>query len=326
MRADRLLALLLLLQTRGHMTAKTLAQELEVSERTIYRDMDALCAAGVPIYSETGQDGGYGLLDSYRTSLTGLTTEEVRALFMLNIPAPLTALGVTQAMKTALLKLAAALPAERQQEEVRVRQRFYLDSAWWHQGEEITPHLQTVHQGVWQDCKVRLTYRVGPVLVTDQVVEPYGLVAKAGVWYLVCAQHGSIRVYRVAELVDAQLTTEPFVHPAEFELATFWTAWCCEQEQYAVAYVVQLRVAPTFVAALPSYFGERIRSQLAQAEPLAPDQWVTLEVAFESLEAARNRLLAFGGGVEVIKPLALRKSILDFATQTAAVYQCPLPA
>lgn len=326
MRADRLLALLMLLQTRGQMTAKTLAQELEVSERTIYRDIDALCTAGVPIYSETGQDGGYGLLDSYRTSLTGLTTEEVRALFMLNMPTPLSALGVAHALKTAMLKLAAALPAERRHEEERVRQRFYLDSIWWGQGEEMPPHLQTVHQAVWQDRKVRLTYHVGPVLMVGQVVEPYGLVAKAGVWHLVCVQHGSIRVYRVADLVDAQLTAEPFVHPAEFGLATFWTDWCRAQEQNAAAYVVQLRVAPDFVAALPSYFGARIREQLAQAKPPAPDGWLTLEVTFESLEAARNRLLDFGGGVEVIKPLALRKSILDFASQTVAVYQRELTA
>ena len=321
MRADRLLALLMLLQTRGQLTAKTLAQELEVSERTIYRDVDALCAAGVPIYSETGQAGGYGLLNSYRTSLTGLTAEEVRALFMLNVPAPLTALGVTQAMKTALLKLAAALPAERRQEEARVRQRFYLDSIWWGQGVEMTPHLQTIHQAVWLDRKVRLAYRVGPALVMNQVVEPYGLVAKAGVWYLVCAHQGSVRVHRVADLLNAQLTEEQFVHPTTFELADFWTNWCREQEEHAVAYVVQLRVAPTFVAALPSYFGDHIRARLAQASPPEPDGWLTLELAFESLEAARNRLLALGGGVEVVKPLALRKSLLDFATQTVAVYQ-----
>ena len=321
MRADRLLALLMLLQTRGQMNARMLARELEVSERTIYRDVDALCAAGVPIYSETGQDGGYGLLDSYRTSLTGLSTEEVRALFMLNIPAPLTALGVAQAMKTALLKLAAALPAERRLDEALVRQRFYLDSIWWGQGEEMTPHLQTVHEAVWQDRKVRLSYQVGPVLMLDQVVEPYGLVAKAGIWYLVCAQQGSVRVHRVAHLVDAQLMEESFSHPATFELASFWGEWCREQEANAGAYLVHLRVAPSFVAALPGYFGDRIRMQLTQAGPPDPDGWLPLAVAFESLEVARNRLLGFGSGVEVLKPLALRKSMLDFATQTAAVYQ-----
>lgn len=320
MRADRLLALLLLLQTRGQMTARMLASELEVSERTIYRDVDALCAAGVPIYSETGQDGGYGLIDSYRTSLTGLTTEEVRALFMLNIPAPLTALGVTQAMKTALLKLVASLPAEHRLDEVLVRQRFYLDSIWWGQGEEMTPHLQTLHEAVWQDRQVRLSYCVGPVLMIDQLVDPYGLVAKAGIWYVVCAHQGRVRVHRVAQLVDAQLTTEPFLRPADFTLASFWADWCRDQETDASAYLVHLRVAPNLVAALPSFFGDRLRAQLSQAGPPDPDGWLPLTLAFESLEAARNRLLSLGGGVEVVRPLALRKSLLDFATQTVAVY------
>ncbi len=128
MRADRLLSLLMLLQARGRLTAKALAEKLEVSERTIYRDIDALCVAGVPIYGEAGPEGGYALLDSYRTSLTGLTEGEVRALFMLNIPAPLAELGVSQELRTAMLKLSAVLPAARRSDEERVRQRFYLDS------------------------------------------------------------------------------------------------------------------------------------------------------------------------------------------------------
>lgn len=205
--------------------------------------------------------------------------------------------------------------------EALVRQRFYLDSIWWGQGEEVTPHLQTVHEALWQDRKVRLSYHVGPVLMIDQVVDPYGLVAKAGIWYLVCAQQGSVRVHRVAHLVDAQLTTETFTHPASFELASFWGEWCQEQEANAGVYLVHLRAAPRFVAALPGYFGDRIRTQIAQAGPPDPDGWLPLTVAFESLEAARNRLLSFGGGVEVINPLALRKSMLDFATQTVAMYQ-----
>lgn len=320
MRADRLLALLMLLQVRGQMTAKELAKELEVCERTIYRDIDALGAAGVPIYSEAGQAGGYGLLDNYRTTLTGLTEGEVRALFMLNIPGPLAALGVTQELRSALLKLTAALPAPRRDEEERVRQRFYLDSAWWHQSEEVAPHLQTVHQGVWQDRKVQISYRAGPVIIVDQVVEPYGLVAKAGIWYLVCMVHSRHQVHRVAELVDAQLTEQHFLHQPHFVLATFWQTWCQEQETHDVAYRVQVRVAPTFVAALPYYFGDGIRAQVAQASPPDAEGWITLELAFASLEAARNRLLDCGRGIEVISPLALRKSIADFATQIVELY------
>ena len=148
MRADRLLSILLLLQTHGRMPAGKLAKELEVSERTIYRDIDALNTAGIPVYGEPGPDGGYSLLDNYRTRLTGLTDKEIRALFMLGIPDPLMKLGVGQEIKTALLKLAAALPEEHLQTEKYIRQRFYLDSTWWQQGDEVVPQLRTVHQAV----------------------------------------------------------------------------------------------------------------------------------------------------------------------------------
>ena len=186
MRADRLLSLLLLLQARGRLTAPKLAQELEVSERTIYRDIDALSAAGVPVYGEPGRGGGYALLDSYRTNLTGLTEGEVRALFMLSIPKPLTDLGVGQELGAALRKLAAALPSARRDDEQRVRQRFLLDAVGWEQAAESVPHLPTVHRAVWEDRRLHLKYRIGPLAVQiEQTVEPYSLVAKAGDWLVV---------------------------------------------------------------------------------------------------------------------------------------------
>jgi predicted DNA-binding transcriptional regulator YafY len=141
MRADRLISLLMFLQTRGRMTAQELAKELEVSERTVYRDIKALSTAGVPIYTMRGPGGGCALLDSYRTDLTGLTDDEVRALFMLSIPAPLAELGVSQELEAALLKLSAALPAARRYEENRVRQRILLDSIPWFHPHEPVPHL-----------------------------------------------------------------------------------------------------------------------------------------------------------------------------------------
>jgi predicted DNA-binding transcriptional regulator YafY len=320
MRADRLLSLLMLLQARGRMTAQALAEELEVSERTIYRDIDALSAAGVPVYGEAGREGGYALLDSYRTSLTGLTEKEVRALFMLGIPAPLAELGVSQELKAALLKLSAALPEARRRDEERVRQRFYLDSAWWHQGEESVPHLQTVYQAVWQDRKLSITYRPLPTVEIEQLVDPYGLVAKAGVWYLVCARGGKVRAHRVSELLDARLSDETFKRPSGFALAAFWRSWCVQREQSQVNYPVTVRVAPDFFPWLPMYFGDSIRARIAQAGLPDAAGWVTLELSFESLAAARERILGLGRGVEVLKPVALRQSILDYARQIVALY------
>jgi predicted DNA-binding transcriptional regulator YafY len=319
MRADRLLSLLMLLQTRGKMTAHRLAHELEVSERTIYRDIDALSFAGVPVYGEPGPEGGYALLDSYRTTLTGLTEGEVRALFMLSIPAPLAELGVSQELKAALLKLSAALPDARRSDEERVRQRFYLDSVWWFQDEESVPHLRTLYQAVLQDRRITITYRLPFGIEVEHQVEPYGLVAKAGVWYLVYGRDG-VRVHRVSHLSDASLSDEVFQRPADLNLEAFWKEWRVQREESQADYPVTVRVAPDFIPALPGHFGHCVRTRIAQAGPPDAEGWITLELAFESLEDARARLLGFGRAVEVLEPLALRMSVLDFATQIVALY------
>lgn len=321
MRADRLLSLLMLLQARGRMTAGRLAQELEVSERTIYRDIDALSVAGVPVYGEAGPAGGYALLDSYRTNLTGLTEGEVRALFMLSVPQPLTDLGVSQELGAALRKLSAALPSARRGDEQRVRQRFHLDAVSWDQVEESAPHLAIIHQAVWQDRKLHLAYRIYPLAVrVEQTVAPYGLVAKAGVWHLVYGLKGALRVQRVAALLDARLSDESFARPADFDLAQFWREWCAARDVSRVHYVVTVRVAPAFVSELPIYFGDPVRDQIARAGPPDVEGWLTLQLSFESLEAARARILGFGRGVEVLVPYALRRSILDYAEQIVALY------
>jgi predicted DNA-binding transcriptional regulator YafY len=322
MRADRLLSLLMLLQARGRMTAQRLAEELEVSQRTIYRDIDALSIAGVPVYGERGPEGGYALLDSYRTNLTGLTEDEVRALFMLSIPAPLAELGVSQELKAALLKLSAALPDVHRTDEERVRQRIHLDSAWWFQHEESVPHLQTVHQAVWQDRRLYITYRLrlGTAVEIERLVDPYGLVAKANVWYLVCARNGRIRAHRVSHLLDARMSDESFERPQDFDLAAFWKEWCTEFEEGRPYYPVTARVAPDFVSELPRHFGQQIHDAIAQAGPPDDEGWITLTLPFETLEAARYRILGFGRGVKVLEPQALRRSLLDFAAQIVALY------
>ena len=147
MRADRLISILMLLQARGKMTAGELAKELDVSERTIYRDVEALCISGVPLYAEHGPGGGLALLDSYRTNLTGMDEEELRALFMVfSLPGPLEPLGANLKLKSAMLKLSAALPGARRSDEEKVRQRFFLDWSWWFHSQEPVPHLTTIQR------------------------------------------------------------------------------------------------------------------------------------------------------------------------------------
>lgn len=320
MRADRLLSLLMLLQTRGKLSASALAQELEVSERTIFRDIEALERAGVPIYADRGRDGGYALVDRYRTRLTGLSEDEVRALFMLSVPAPLADLGLTQPLKAALLKLSAALPADRRGDEAHVRQRFYLDAAGWERDAGPTPHLHTVHRAVSQDRRLVLTYRPLFSPEIELTVDPYGLVVKAGEWYLVFAHQGRVRARRVAEFLNVREAGESFTRPAEFVLESFWKAWCAERAERHDLFKVRARIAPGARDWLPFYLGGRSQEALASAGPPDAQGWVTLDLTFDALESARARLLPLGGAVEVLAPDALRLSMADFAAQIAKAY------
>lgn len=332
MRADRLISLLMLLQSRGTMTAPALAEALDVSERTIYRDVDALSAAGVPVYGMPGRNGGFALVDRYRTSLTGMTADEIRALFMLSIPAPLDALGVSKPLRQALRKLAASLPAGHREAEQRVRQRFHLDATWWQQGGGTVPHLQTLHRAVQEDRVLTIRYEAFPGLESAPQVAPYGLVAKAGVWYAVTRRiegsdepetHigpgvGPVRVHRVDRLIEARLEPGTFTRPADFDLAAFWARWCTARESSYRAYQVEIRATPEVLRWLAPYDPEPVASA---PDPAGEQGWAHLTLSFESLDDARRHLLGFGGAVEVLSPPALRWSIEDYARQVLKRYQ-----
>src|SRR5512139_4116435 len=320
MRADRLLSLLMLIQSRGQMTAQELAGELEVSERTIYRDITALSAAGVPIYAARGPGGGVRLIEEYRTTLTGLTPDETRALFMMSIPAPLMQLGMGEQFKGALLKLSASLPERHRADESHTRQRIHLDSSWWFQSEQDVPCLQTIQQALWQDRCLRIKVR-WDFFNTEfqQDAQPYGLVAKANIWYLVYGCGGTPKVTRVSQIVEAELTPEGFTRPPEFQLGAFWEAWCREYESQP-PFCARVRVSPETLPVLGEYLGDRARGQLSHQPAPDQDGWVTLDLPFESLIAARSRLLGLGRAVEVLEPASLRRSLIDFAEQIVKFY------
>ena len=320
MRADRLLSIMMLLQARGRLTAQELANELEVSVRTIYRDIDALSVAGVPVYTERGPGGGCALLDDYRTTLTGLTPDEVRALFMLSIPAPLAELGVDGELKAALLKLSAALPPGSRSEEERARQRIHLDPYGWSEPREAVPHLQAIQEAVWLDCRLRLTYQLPFSARAEWVVAPYGLVAKAGAWYLVCGRRDHTHVYRVSDVLEAKLSSESFERPPGFDLVAFWKTWCARAEVNRPYYPVTARVEPTLVPWLPFWLGDGARDAIAAAGPQDDEGWITVVLPFESLEEARLRLLGFGRAIEVLEPQVLRQTIADYAAQIVELY------
>jgi predicted DNA-binding transcriptional regulator YafY len=321
MRADRLISLLMILQSRGPRTAKNLADELEVSERTIYRDVIALSAAGVPVYSERGPGGGIKLIESYRTNLTGLNPDEVRALFMLTIPAPIAELGIDKELRGALLKLSAALPATLQQAEGYVRQRILIDSEWWNPVEEPIPHLKRIHQAVWEDRLLQVENRYEYDVQIERVVEPYGLVSKGGVWYLVSRYEGNYGVHRLSSIWEVHILDDTFKHQADFDLATYWKEWCQSYIKNIPDFPVQVRVRPDLIPHLPRLFGSKIRDTFEEIQKRDEDGWSFLTLHFETLYEARSRILGFGGAIEVLEPLALKLSVADFAAQTQNLYQ-----
>jgi predicted DNA-binding transcriptional regulator YafY len=319
MRADRLLSIMLLLQARGKLTAQALAAELEVSERTIYRDVEALSMAGVPVYSESGPGGGIGLLESYRTTLTGLTDAEAAAFFLLSIPAPLEDVGLSADLRSALRKIAAALPAA-QRDAHRVQQHVFVDATGWGAGAEPAPHLSALHAAVVQAQPLLVRYRrlSGAAVTTE--VEPYGLVAKAGVWHLVYARRGRLHVIPVGDLVAVQPLPGQFTRPADFDLARFWAAWCARLAHDRNGYAAVVRIAPALLPDLAHYLGVQANA-LAATAPRDGQGRVTLHLTFDSLEAARAQLLSLGGAVEVLAPEPLRRTVADFAQQIAATYR-----
>jgi predicted DNA-binding transcriptional regulator YafY len=312
--------MLMLLQTHRRLTARKLAAELEVSERTIYRDVDALNAAGIPIYTECGPGGGIALIENYQTDLTGLLPQEVHALSMLNIPEALVSLGVDHALKAALLKLAAAIPPSMRASQAQTHNRLHLDASWWFQTDEPMPQLQTIKDAVWQDRLLQITYQGEFNTIGGQVVAPYGLVAKASLWYLVYALAGHLRVRRVARIISAEMLPESFTRPADFDLAGYWQSWCADYEKDRSLFEVKLRVAPSLAGRLPKLLQENL-PDLLNTPPMIPETgWQTMTLHFESFEAARTQLMGFGGAVEVLEPLALRISIADYAQQIQRLY------
>lgn len=302
------------------MSARDLADELEVSERTIYRDITALSTAGVPVYTSRGPGGGVRLIEEYRTTLTGLTPDETRALFMMSIPAPLTQLGMGGKLKGALLKLSAALPDTRRADEARTRQRIHLDSSWWFQSEQDVPCLQTIQQALWQDKQLRIKVRWEFFNAEfEQDAEPYGLVAKSNIWYLVYGRGGNPHVTRVSQIIEAEIKTGTFIRPPGFNLEEFWEHWCKEYESYP-PFLARVRVSSKALSMLTEYVGDRARGQVTQPHITDADGWVTLDLPFESFISARSRLLGLGRAVEVLEPESLRKSLIDFAKQIVGFY------
>jgi predicted DNA-binding transcriptional regulator YafY len=237
---------------------------------------------------------------------------------MVSIPAPLAQLGVSQKLKTALLKLSSAMSTAPQHSEQWVRQRVHVDVVPWFQPEEPVPHLAALHQAVNQDRRIQLTYQLHFDARATWVVDPYGLVTKAGIWYLVCAREGKIRVYRVSKVLEAKALDEHFDRPEVFNLAEYWEGKCSEAEESRSRYMVKVRMSIELIPQLGSYFSDAVGDLSIQAG--SKGGWIIANLQFETLESARNRILGYGRAVEVLEPEALRLSIFDFASQVVDLY------
>jgi predicted DNA-binding transcriptional regulator YafY len=319
MRASRLVNLLLLLQSRGGMTAPQLADELEVSVRTIHRDVEELSAAGVPVYAERGPLGGIRLVDGYRTRLTGMTADEAEALFLAGLPGPAAQLGLGTVVAAAQLKVMAALPPELRSRASRLVQRFHLDAAGWFQANEEVPHLATLSTAVWEGRNVAVDYDRGDVV--SRTLGPLGLVLKGGVWYVVAAVDGQIRTYRASRVVGATLLDEPVDRPEGFDLAAFWVESSAAYERDQPTVIVDVRVRQDQSWRLNQVFG---RGTVAGAERVEePGHAGTLRLRFRLgyPEEVPGLLLAVGHNLEVIGPQEVRDKVVMLATRIADRYR-----
>jgi len=310
-RADRLLSLALLLQVRGAATARALAAELGVSVRTVYRDLEALSAAGVPVVTEAGPGGGCRLLDGYRFPLRGLRPDEAEALLILGVPAVLRELGLEGALTAAhrQIRVTAGLTAAA---------LVHLDMPRWFGGQEAVPCLRDLAQALRLGRKLAVRYP--PADREPRVVGPLGLVNKAGTWYLV-AEAGDVRVFRAGRVSAARVLPEPFGRPAGFELAAFWARWSAEFEASRPRLQVRLAASPRALDAFGEIFGPAAAAALDTAGPPGQDGWRVVTLSFEHERAAAHRLAGFGDQVEVLDPPSVRAALLATAREILGRYQ-----
>lgn len=354
--------MVLLLQQRRGMTAAELASELQVSERTITRDVGALSEAGIPVYADRGRAGGYRLLGGYRTGLTGLGREEAEALFLSGVPGALRDMGLAEPASAAALKVSAALNPDMRDAQQNVARRFHLDAPGWWRTAQSPPWLPLLTEAVWEDRQVTVRYQRGrrpsppaprgnvspgsePHPTKGQEVlrelEPYGLVLKAGVWYLAArpvrgergerhsahTEGGTHRIYRVERILEVTVAQEQFERQLDFDLPTFWAEQSAAFARSVLRESVLLRLSPAGARRLPYVHGDREAVQAALRSGLSDARgWLTVTLPVEDQDVAFGQLMGLGPDVEVLQPVCLRDRFRQAARRMGALYDRSGPA
>ncbi|HEY2661515.1 MAG TPA: YafY family protein [Caulobacteraceae bacterium] len=319
MRASRLLSILTTLQARGHVTATALAAACEVSLRTIYRDIDALSAAGIPVYSERGSAGGYRLLDGYRTQLNGLSAKEAEALFMTGLPGPAADLGLGAVLVAAQNKLLSAMPARLRGGAEQMRARFHLDAPAWFAQAEQPAHLPLIARAVWDQHPIRIRYRSWKG-ERQRRVEPLGLVLKSGAWYLVGQVDGGARTYRIARILDIAVLEERFERPADFDLETHWREGAQRLEEDLHRNLATVRLSPWGLRMLQPFTSPFVYAATRIEDEADEAGWRIATLPVGSVRQACTDLLRFGAEIEVLDPPELRAKIAEVAAGMAGLY------
>ncbi|SHM04898.1 helix-turn-helix transcriptional regulator [Roseibium suaedae] len=319
MRASRLLSILLTLQARGHVTAQELAEDCEVSLRTIYRDIDALSSAGIPVYSERGSEGGYRLLDGYKTRLNGLSAMEADALFLAGLPGPAADLGLGAVMNGAKTKLLTALPDSLRDSAAQMQNRFHLDIPAWFAESEQPDFLPEIADAIWNQRQIDIRYRswTGE---KQRRLSPLGIVLKSGAWYLIASSESEPRTFRISRVLEFKATDETFERPEGFNLANHWHASTRRLDEELHPRRARLRLSPWGRRMFEALMSPYICAKTTFADDADAEGWIEAEIPTGSVRQACADLLRFGGDVEVLEPADLRAAMAETARQLGRFY------
>jgi predicted DNA-binding transcriptional regulator YafY len=321
MRADRLLAIMMLLQTRGKMTAQSLADKLEVSRRTILRDIDALSFAGVPIYAEGGHGGGIALDEDYRTTLAGLQDKEIRTLFVGNNVQLLSEIGLGDAAESTMLKLLAVLPATHQLSVEHIRQRILIDPTWWWRDAQPLAFWEQLQQAVYEDRCIRAVYKRPNGEEVERILEPYSLVAKSSIWYLIAHHDGEWRTYRVSRFQQITRLDRHFQRREEFDLPTYWREHLQNFVETLTEYSFTLRIH----ADRMNFLKWLTPGRYHPIEPPDADGWIIVNLHLESIELAKMLVFGLGQQATVVEPQELQEAIIRTACEILDNYTHTTP-